>query len=75
MRGLETAFTTWRFVSWRVYWIASDRLVASVSSSRAESRQKGNSQVDSVSDCLCEVAVGAELLAEADEDEGLNEPV
>ena len=37
--------------------------------------ERGNNEVDAVSDRLGEIAVGAKLLAEADEDEGLNEPV
>jgi hypothetical protein len=36
---------------------------------------RGHKQINAVSDRLGEVAVGAKLLAEADEDEGLNEPV
>ena len=49
--------------------------MASVSSSRAESRQQGDSEVNAVSDGLGEFAVGAKLLAEADEDQRLNESV
>jgi hypothetical protein len=37
--------------------------------------ERGNSEINAVSDRLGEVAVGAKLLPEADEDEGLNEPV
>jgi hypothetical protein len=49
--------------------------VASVSSSRAESSQQGNSYIDAVSDCLSKVAVGAELLAETNKDESLDDAV
>jgi hypothetical protein len=34
--------------------------------------ERGNSEINAVSDCLGEVAIGAELLPEADKDEGLN---
>ena len=37
--------------------------------------ERGNSEIDAVSDRLGEVAVGAKLLAEANEDQRLNQPV
>ena len=37
--------------------------------------ERGNSEINAVSDCLGEVAIGAELLPEADEDQRLNEAV
>ena len=43
--------------------------------STKKSGERGNSEINAVSDCLGEVAIGAELLPEADEDEGLNDPV
>ena len=43
--------------------------------SSKKSGERGNNEVNAVSDRLGEVAVGAKLLAEADEDEGLDEPV
>ena len=38
-------------------------------------RESGDNEVDAVSNCLGEVAVGAELLAEANEDKGLDQLV
>lgn len=70
MRGLETVCSSGRSVL-----VAVGRLMTSGSSSRAESRQQGNNQIDGVSDRLGEIRIGAELLAEADEDEGLNQLV
>jgi hypothetical protein len=43
--------------------------------STQKSGERGNQQIDAVSYRLGEVAVGAKLLAEADEDKSLNEPV
>jgi len=43
--------------------------------STKKSGKRRNSKINAVSDCLGEVRVGAKLLAEADEDEGLNQPV
>jgi hypothetical protein len=43
--------------------------------SSKKSGERGNKQIDAVGDRLGEVTVGAKLLAEADKDEGLNEPV
>jgi hypothetical protein len=43
--------------------------------STKKSGERGNNEVNAVSDRLGEVAVGAKLLAEADEDEGLDQPV
>ena len=70
MRGLETVCSSGRSVL-----VSVGRLMTSGSSSRAESRQQGNSQINAVSDHLGKVAIGAELLAQADEDQRLNEAV
>jgi hypothetical protein len=43
--------------------------------STKKSGERGNSQINAVGDRLGEVTVGAKLLAEADEDKGLNQPV
>ena len=43
--------------------------------STKKSGERGNSQINAVGDCLGEVAVGAKLLAEANEDQRLNESV
>jgi hypothetical protein len=43
--------------------------------SSKKSGERGNNEVDAVSDRLGKVAVGAKLLAEADENEGLDKPV
>jgi len=43
--------------------------------SREESGEQGNSHINAVSDCLGEIAVGAKLLAQANEDQRLNESV
>jgi hypothetical protein len=43
--------------------------------STKKSGERGNSQIDAVSDRLGEVGIGAKLLPEADEDQRLNEAV
>jgi hypothetical protein len=43
--------------------------------STKKTSQRFKHKIDAVGDRLGEVRIGAKLLAEADEDEGLNEPV
>ena len=43
--------------------------------STKKSGERGNKQINAVSDRMGEVTVGAKLLAEADEDKGLDQPV
>jgi hypothetical protein len=55
--------------------VASRKITLALVPSRAESSEQGNSHVYAVCDRLCEIRIGAKLLAEADEDQRLDQLV
>ena len=55
--------------------VLARKITAALVLSTKKSGERRNSQIDAVSDRLGKVAVGAKLLAEANEDQRLNEAV
>jgi len=55
--------------------VLARKITAALVLSTKKSGKRRNSKINAVCDGLGNVRVGAELLPEADKDEGLNEPV
>jgi hypothetical protein len=55
--------------------VLARKITAALVLSTKKSGKRRNSKINAVCDYLGEVRVGAKLLAEANEDEGLNQPV
>ena len=74
-RGLEISFTNQRCGGKTCVAVEKRKVAISQLLSTKNAGKCGNNKVDAVSDRLGEITVGAKLLAEADEDEGLDQPV
>ena len=55
--------------------VASSNVTPALVLSTKKARERGNSQINAVGDRLGQIRIGAELLPEADKDEGLNQLV